>query len=77
MMLTASYKLETSGFSSATFLFDTYLVILTASSFRIWNSSTGILSPPLALFIVMLSKAHFFSTAVINDLEIVVDLDSG
>ena len=31
---------------------------LTASSFRIWNSSTGILLPPLALFLVMLSKAH-------------------
>ena len=31
---------------------------LIASSFRIWNSSTGIPSPPLALFIVMLSKAH-------------------
>ena len=30
----------------------------TASSFRIWNSSIGIPSPPLALFIVMLSKAH-------------------
>ena len=30
----------------------------TASSFRIWNSSTGIPSPPQALFIVMLSKAH-------------------
>ena len=30
----------------------------TASSFRTWNSSTGIPSPPLALFIVMLSKAH-------------------
>ena len=29
----------------------------TASSFRIWNSSAGIPSPPLALFIVMLSKA--------------------
>ena len=29
----------------------------TASSFRIWNSSTGIPSPPLALFIVMLRKA--------------------
>ena len=28
---------------------------LTASSFRIWNSSTGIPSPPLALFIEMLS----------------------
>ena len=33
----------------------------TASSFRIWNSSTGIPSPPLALFVVMLSKAHLAS----------------
>ena len=33
----------------------------TASSFRIWNSLTGIPSPPLALFIVMLSKAHLTS----------------
>ena len=31
---------------------------LTASSLRIWNSSTGILSFPLALFIMMLPKAH-------------------
>ena len=30
----------------------------TASSFRIWNSSTGIPLPPLALFLVMLPKAH-------------------
>ena len=30
----------------------------TASSFRIWNSSTGILSSPLSLFVVMLPKAH-------------------
>ena len=30
----------------------------TASSFRIWNSSTRIPSPPLVLFIVMLPKAH-------------------
>ena len=35
--------------------------ILTASSFRIWNSSAGIPSPPLALFIVMLPKAHLSS----------------
>ena len=33
----------------------------TASSFRIWNSSTGIPSPSLALFIVMLPKAHLTS----------------
>ena len=32
--------------------------ILTASSFRIWNSSAGIPSPPPALFAVMLPKAH-------------------
>ena len=30
----------------------------TASSFRIWNSSAAISSTPLALFIVMLPKAH-------------------
>ena len=33
----------------------------TASSFRIWNSSAEILTPPLALFIVMLPKAHLTS----------------
>ena len=38
----------------------------TASSFRIWKSSTGILSPPLALFIVMLSKAHLTSHSRIS-----------
>ena len=30
----------------------------TPSSYRIWNSSTGIPSPPLALFIVLLAKVH-------------------
>ena len=34
---------------------------LTASSFRICNSSPGIPSPPLALFVVMLPKAHLTS----------------
>ena len=34
---------------------------LTASSFRIWNSSAGIPSPPLALGVVMLPKAHLTS----------------
>ena len=33
----------------------------TASPFRIWNSSTRIPSPPLALFIVMPPKAHLTS----------------
>ena len=32
-----------------------------ASSFRTWNSSTWIPSPPLALFMVMLPKAHLTS----------------
>ena len=30
----------------------------TASSLRIWNSSTGVPSPPLVLFVVILPKAH-------------------
>ena len=38
----------------------------TASSLRIWNSSTGIPSPPLALFIVMLPKAHWTSHSRIS-----------
>ena len=33
----------------------------TASSFRIWNSSTGIPSPALLLFVVMLPKARLIS----------------
>ena len=33
----------------------------TASSFRIWNSSTGIPLPPLAVFIVILPKANLTS----------------
>ena len=33
----------------------------TASSFRIWNSSSGFPSPPLALFLMILPKAHLTS----------------
>ena len=33
----------------------------TPLSFRIWNSSAGLPSPPLVLFIVMLPKAHLTS----------------
>ena len=33
----------------------------TASSFKIWNRSTGILSPLLVLFIVMVLKTHLTS----------------
>ena len=34
---------------------------LTASLFRLWNRSTGIPSPPLAFFIVMIPKAYLTS----------------
>ena len=40
---------------------------LSASSFRIWNSSAGIPSPPLALFIMMLPKAHLTLQSRISD----------
>ena len=33
----------------------------TASSITVWNSSTGISSPPLSLLVVMLPKAHLTS----------------
>ena len=38
----------------------------TESSFRIWNSSTGIPLPPLALFVVMLPKAHLTSNSMMS-----------
>ena len=44
----------------------------TASSFRIWNSSTGIPSPPLALFVVMLSKAHLTSHSMMSGFSWVI-----
>ena len=39
----------------------------TALSFRIWNSSTGILSHPLALFVVIVSKTHLTSHSRMSD----------
>ena len=39
----------------------------TASYFRIWNRSAGIPSPPLALFIEMLPKAHLTSHCMLSD----------
>ena len=39
----------------------------TASSYRIWNSSTRISSPPLALFIVMLPNANWTLHSRISD----------
>ena len=44
----------------------------TVSSFRIWNSSAGIPSPPLALFIAMLSKAHLTSHSKISGSRLVI-----
>ena len=46
----------------------------TAPCFRIWNSSTGIPSPPLALFIVMLPKAHLTSHSRMSGSGCVVTL---
>ena len=43
-----------------------WLQHFTASSFRIWNSSAGIPSPPLALFVVRLPKAHLTSHSRIS-----------
>ena len=44
----------------------------TASSFRIWNSSTGISSPPLALLVVMLSKAYLTSHSKMSGSRLVI-----
>ena len=41
--------------------FPNLLAISQLSSVRIWNSSAGIPSPPLALFLVMLPKIHLTS----------------
>ena len=45
-----------------------------ASSFRIWNSSTRIPSPPLALFIMMLPKAHLTSHSMLSSSNPVITL---
>ena len=47
---------------------------LTASFFRVLNSSTGILSPPLALFLVIISKAHLTSHSGISGFRWVITL---
>ena len=44
----------------------------TVSSFRIWNSSTGIPLPPLALFVVMLPKAQLTSHSRMSDSRSVI-----
>ena len=51
--------------------------ILSAAQHHLWirNSWTGIPSPPLALFIVMLSKAHFFPVIDIYSFKVLVRKD--
>ena len=44
----------------------------TTSSFRVWNTSTGIPSPPLALFVVMLPKAHLTSHSRMSGSRLVI-----
>ena len=44
----------------------------TASSLRTWNSSTGIPSPPLALFIMILPKAHLTSKSRMSEFRWVI-----
>ena len=44
----------------------------TASYFRIWNSCTGIPAPPLALFVVMFSKAHLTSHSRMSGSRLVI-----
>ena len=46
----------------------------TASSFRIWSSSTGIPSPPLALFVGMLPKTHLTSHSRMSGSRSVITL---
>ena len=40
--------------------------------FQVWSSSTGIPSPPLALFIVMLTKAHLTSHSKMSGSRLVI-----
>ena len=49
----------------------------TVSSFRIWNSSTGIPSLLLALFVVMLPKAHLTSHSRMSDSRWVITPSCG
>ena len=60
--LTFSSPVATAEFAKFADILSTEL--LTASSFRVWNSLGGIPSPPLALFLVMLPKAHLTSYSI-------------
>ena len=60
----------------ATAEFSKFAGILSAAHsqhhFRIWNSSPGIPSPPLALFVAMLSKAHLTSHSKMSGYRLVI-----
>ena len=45
---------------------------LSQHTLRIWNSSTGVPSPPLALFVVMLPKAHLTSLSKMSGSRLVI-----
>ena len=47
---------------------------LTASSLRIWSSSAGIPSPPLALFLVIFPEAHLTSHSTLSGSRWVITL---
>ena len=63
--LTFSSPVATAEFSKFAGILS-LLVMITASSFRIWISLTGIPSPPIALFVVMIPKAHLTSYSRIS-----------
>ena len=61
--LTHSSPVTTAEFSD---LLAYWVSTFTASSFRIWNSSTGIPSPPLALFVVIFPKVRLTSHSMMS-----------
>jgi len=63
-IFTTSAIWETHIECSTSFFFFFACSTLTASYFRIWNSLTGIPSPPLALLVAMLPKAHLTSHSI-------------
>ena len=40
---------------------------LTASSYRVLNSTPGILSPPIAMFVIMFPRSHLISHSKVSD----------
>ena len=56
------------------FFWHTECSALTASSFRTWNSSAGIPSPPLAVFVVMPPKVHLTSHSRMSGFRWVITL---